>query len=135
MAPSFDLTKLKTIRPRDLVVRFILGGIISVTAAVLGKAVGPRFGGTFLAFPAILPAGLTLIEDKEGTRRADRNAIGAVLGGVGLTVFAVVGEATFTRVAPIVALALSLAAWVVAALGLYALLVVFRPETCDEQQD
>ena len=62
-----------------MAVRFAFGAAISVGAGVLGKAVGARFGGTFLAFPAILPASLTLIQNKEGTRTADRNAVGAVL--------------------------------------------------------
>jgi hypothetical protein len=116
-------------------VRFALGAVISVAAGVVGKSVGPRFGGMFLAFPAILPASLTLIQDKEGTRRADRNAIGAVLGGVGLVVFAVLCEALFGRLDPFIVVLVALAAWVVVSFLLYALLAALRPEDCDRRKD
>ncbi len=35
---------------------------------------GPRVGGLFLAFPAILPATLTLLEKKEGKTKACADA-------------------------------------------------------------
>ena len=133
--PSVAFTGLTQVRARDLLVRFALGAIVSVTAAVLAKAVNARFAGAFLAFPAILPASLTLIQDKEGTRDADRNAIGAVLGGFALVPFAIVGEALFTRLAPAAVLVVALATWRVASLALYALLAVVQPDACDKHQD
>ena len=133
--PGIDLAKLKDLRPTTYLVRFGLGAVISLTAAVISRAFGARLGGMFLAFPAILPASLTLIEEREGTRRADRDAIGAVLGGVGLAVFAGVGEALFDRVAPLVALVTALAAWVGTSFALYALLAGLRPDDCDRRMD
>ena len=135
MLPSVELTELSQIRARDLLVRFALGAIVSIAAAVLAKAVSARFAGAFLAFPAILPASLTLIQDKEGTRDADRNAIGAVLGGFALVPFAIVGEALFTRVAPAAVLFLALSTWLSASAALYALLAVVQPDACDKHQD
>jgi len=70
-----------------------------------------------------------LIQEKEGIRRADRNALGAVLGSVGLVVFAMVGEATFGRIEPFAALLLALAGWAVTSLVLYGLLA-FLPSPC-----
>jgi Protein of unknown function (DUF3147) len=127
--------KLRQVRVRDLAVRFALGAVISVAAAIIGKAAGPQFGGGFLAFPAILPASLTLIQEEEGTRRADRNALGAVLGGVGMVVFAITGELCFGRVEPFGALALAVLAWAATSFALYALLAFLRPDSCDRTKD
>ena len=135
VVPSVDFGKLRSVRPRDVLLRFVFGAGISVGAGVSGKAVGARFGGAFLSFPAILPASLTLIQEKENTRRADRNAIGAVLGGVALIVFGGVGEATFAHVAAPVALIGALLAWAVVAFALYAALAFLKPETCDAGRD
>jgi hypothetical protein len=133
--PAVEPSKLRTVRPKDLVIRFALGAAISIAAGILGKAIGARFGGAFLAFPSILPASLTLIEQKEGTRRADRNAIGAVLGANGLVAFAMIGEAAFGRIEAFAALALALAGWGVTAFALYGALVFVRPQDCDRTKD
>jgi hypothetical protein len=133
--PVVEPGELRQIRLREYLVRFALGAAISIVAGVIGKAVGARFGGCFLAFPSILPASLTLIQDKEGTRRADRNAIGAVLGGAGLVVFAMIGEASFGHIEPFGALALSLGGWLVTSFALYGLLCLFHPDSCDRDKD
>jgi hypothetical protein len=133
--PSLSLAKIRQVRPRDYAIRFALGAVISVGAAILGKVIGHRFAGAFLAFPAILPASLTLIQEEEGTRRADRNAIGAILGGAGMVVFAIVGEAAFGRLEPFLALFLATVGWTAASFALYALLAFLRPQTCDRELD
>jgi uncharacterized membrane protein (GlpM family) len=133
--PDLTLGKLRRVRFRDYVIRFALGAAISVVAAVVGKVIGVRFGGTLLAFPAILPASLTLIQEKEGTTGADRDAIGAILGAVGLVIFGMVGEATFGRLEPALALALATVGWLVTAFLLYSLLAFLRPGTCDRSKD
>jgi hypothetical protein len=112
-----------------------MGATVSVVAAVVGKVIGVRFGGTLLAFPAILPASLTLIQEEEGTRRADRDAIGAILGAVGLVIFGMVAEATFGRLEPALALALAILGWLVTAFLLYGLLAFLRPDSCDRSRD
>jgi hypothetical protein len=134
VTPKLQFDKLCEVKPRDLLIRFALGALIAITAAMLGKAFSPRFGGAFLAFPAILPASLTLIEEKEGTRRADRNAIGAVLGGVGLVVFGAIGESTCGRVSAVIAIVCSLAGWILVSVGLYALLAFLDPDRCDRNE-
>jgi hypothetical protein len=135
VGPELSLEDLRGIKGRDYVVRFAFGAVISVVAALVAQATSPRFGGVFLAFPAILPASLTLIQEKEGTRDADRDAVGAVLGGLGLSVFGVVAEGLFGRIPSPLVLVVALAGWTVAALGLYALLALFRPDDCDKNQD
>ncbi len=133
--PELELGQLAHVPSRDYLVRFAFGAAISVVAALIGNATSPRFGGLFLAFPAILPAGLTLTQDEQGTRAADRGALGAILGGVSLVVFAVVAEATLGRFPVGAALVLALVGWLAAALSCYAMLVLVRPDTCDKRQD
>ena len=133
--PSFHLDQLRKADPKELLVRFVLGAAVSVVAGIISKAVGARFGGMFLAFPAILPASLTIVQDEEGTRTADRDAIGAVLGGLALVVFAAVGESMFSRYNPAVVLATALGAWIGAALILYTCLALLRPDDCDKRKD
>lgn len=133
--PSADLAKLRQVRPKELLIRFALGAIVSIAAGIIANSFGARLGGLLLAFPAILPASLTFVQDKEGTRKADRDAIGAVLGGAGLVVFTAVGESLFTHYNPALVLVSALAAWVVAALVFYTLLAVLRPDDCDKRQD
>ena len=135
MLPWVELGKLRAAKPRDYAIRFALGATVSIGAAIAGKTVGARFAGMFLAFPAILPASLTLIQEKEGTRRADRNAIGAVLGGAALVLFAMTAELTLRRIEPYLAVTLALSAWVVVSLTLYALLALLRPDDCDRTKD
>jgi len=133
--PAVQPGKLRQIRMKDYLIRFALGAAVSIVAGILSKTISVRFGGAFLAFPSILPASLTLIQEKEGTRRADRNAIGAVLGSVGLVVFAITGEAAFGHIEPFAALMLALAGWAVTALALYGLLAFLRPESVDRTKD
>lgn len=133
--PGLQLGSLRRIRVRDYALRFVFGAVISVGAALIGQVGGPRLGGMFLAFPAILPAGLTLIQEEDGTRDADRTAVGAILGGIALCAFAIVGEAAFGTLPPWLVLLLALGAWCGAAIGLYAVLAVLRPEACDRNRD
>ncbi len=135
MLPGVQPAKLRQIRSKDYLIRFALGAAVSIVAGILSKTISARFGGAFLAFPSILPASLTLIQQEEGTRRADRNAIGAVLGSVGLIVFAMIGEAAFGHIEPFAVLVLALAGWAVTSIALYGLLAFLRPESCDRTKD
>lgn len=116
---GIDLAKLREVRARDLVIRFAFGAAISVAAALVGLRFGHRAGGLFLAFPAILPASLTLISDKHGRHQATVDAIGAVLGGLALGVFALAALVLLGHAAPAAALLGATAAWLVASAILY----------------
>ena len=86
----------------EYAVRFLFGGLITALAGIIAKKFGPEIGGLFLAFPAILPASVTLIEKHEkqekerlgltGTKRAadavSVDAAGAAIGAIGLACFA-----------------------------------------------
>jgi hypothetical protein len=101
---SLDLDSLREARPREYIVRFLFGGLCTVIAGLVAKRFGPGIGGLFLAFPAIFPASVTMIESHEKQRKADVgangtargrlaasiDASGAKLGCVGLVLFALV---------------------------------------------
>jgi hypothetical protein len=99
-----DLSALKQTKPHEYAVRFLFGGLCTVLAGLIAKRFGPGVGGLFLAFPAIFPAGASLIESHEkqrkaqihsdGTNRgrvaASLDSAGASLGCIGLLGFAFV---------------------------------------------
>ena len=67
---KLDWAKVTEMRVRDLTIRFGFGFAISVLAGIIVKLAGPRFGGMFLAFPAILPATTTLLQRRNGLAQA-----------------------------------------------------------------
>jgi uncharacterized protein DUF3147 len=117
--PSFDAGKVAKAKPRDLLIRFVAGAVTSVTAGVVTIAFGARAGGILLAFPAILAASLTLIEQKEDSADAREDARGAIAGGFALAAFAAVAAVSFGHIPGALALAIAALAWVVTAGLLY----------------
>ena len=99
---NVDSSGLKQAQWHEYVLRFVVGGAITVIAGLIAKRFGPALGGLFLAFPAIFPASVTLVakheEEKKtgagvhGHRRAVAaaavNAAGTTLGSIGLFAFA-----------------------------------------------
>ena len=97
-------SSLKDMKASESAIRFLFGGACTVVAGLIAKRFGPGIGGLFLAFPAIFPAGASLIESHEKRRKAEIGAdgrirgrlaasidsIGASLGCVGLLGFAFV---------------------------------------------
>ena len=104
MMVQAKFSALKGIKPHELAIRFAFGGLVCVAAGLMAKSFGPAIGGLFLAFPAIFPAGASLVESHEkmhkaragfdGTRRgrtvASIDAAGAAIGCIGLAGFAIV---------------------------------------------
>jgi hypothetical protein len=62
MIVRFKASALLQTRWYEYVVRFALGGAMTVIAGLIAARFGPVIGGLFLAFPAIFPASTTLIE-------------------------------------------------------------------------
>jgi hypothetical protein len=124
-----NFSSLKRTNLREHVVRFVLGGAVTVAAGLIARQWGPVIGGLFLAFPAIFPAAATLIEQHEvkrkqeigrdGRRRgreaAALDALGASLGAVGLTAFAVVLWRFLPGRSSWLALGLAVAGWALVA--------------------
>jgi Protein of unknown function (DUF3147) len=109
-------------RAGELAIRFIFGVLISLAAALIGLRFGPHAGGLFLAFPAILPAALTLLQRHEGRNRADASAWGSVAGAVGMVGFAIGAVVTFGRLPAAACLLIATAAWVALAAPSWLLL-------------
>src|SRR5215472_1937791 len=88
----------------EYLIRFAVGGAVTVIAALIAKRFGAGIGGLFLAFPAIFPSTATLIASHEEQKKkeaglsgavrarqlAGADAAGASMGGVGLAAFAAV---------------------------------------------
>ena len=123
---GFQAKKLRDVQPRHLAIRFAFGAAVSVVASVCGVVFSPVVGGMFLAFPAILPASLTLLEEKEGTKAAVEDVGGAVLGSVGLVAFAVLAAVLFTLTLDAFVFASATAGWVVLSIGLYLIGALLR---------
>jgi hypothetical protein len=117
---GFDWSKLSKATPGEVAIRFVFGASIALIATLVAHFFGAKAGGLFLAFPAVLPATLTLIEQKEGTTKAWADASGGALGAVGLAAFALTAS-LLLRWNPVAALLLALVAWTVVSVGLYAL--------------
>jgi len=102
MRVKIDTSVLSLSRWNDYAFRFFFGGCITVIAGLAATKFGPAIGGVFLAFPAIFPAGATLIEKNErekkqkeglkgetrGRQAASIDAAGASIGTLGLFIFA-----------------------------------------------
>ncbi|WP_445220541.1 hypothetical protein ACKWRH_11070 [Bradyrhizobium sp. Pa8] len=102
MLIKLSSSALKRTRWYEYGVRFLLGGLATVFAGVMGARFGVAVGGLFLALPAIFCASATLIESHErrakekagfsGRRRGQQaaalDAAGAGLGSIGLAAFA-----------------------------------------------
>ncbi|MDI3562650.1 hypothetical protein [Bradyrhizobium sp. Arg816] len=106
-------------------VRFLLGGLATVFAGVVGARFGASAGGLFLALPAVFCASATLIESHErrakekagfsGRRRGQQaaalDAAGAGLGSIGLAAFAAAFYVTVSA-SIIGAFAIAILVWV-----------------------
>lgn len=117
--PSLQAGKLRDLKPQELGIRFAAGALTSVAAGAATLAFGARAAGLLLAFPAILAASLTLIEEQEDSADAREDARGAVLGGCAMALFAAVAALTFTHLPAAVVLVLAGAAWLTGALAGY----------------
>ena len=100
----FSPSSLREGRWYEYLIRFALGGAVTVFTGLISSRYGPSVGGLFLALPAIFCASATLIEKHEirrkreagfaGERRgqgaAALEAAGAALGALGMLGFAIV---------------------------------------------
>jgi hypothetical protein len=114
-----DPGRVREVRGSELAVRFAFGAAVSLVAAMIGLFVSPKAGGMFLAFPAILPAALTLLEKKHDTGHAVHTVRGAVLGSAGMVGFAIIAALAFTHWPAALVISVAAAGWVVVSLSLY----------------
>ena len=129
MKPRLSLDKLADVKPWEYAVRFAFGGVVTVITGLLAKHLGPVVAGMFLAFPAILPASLTLVKQHEGRKKAADDARGARVGAVGLVAFAAVVMLTATSWSAAAVLVVATLAWLAVSLVVWTAVYAWRPET------
>ena len=129
MIVKFKPSFLRQTRWYEYLIRFGLGGAMTVIAGLVAARFGPVIGGLFLAFPAIFPASATLIEKhvrqrkeragfsgaRRGREAAALDAAGAMLGSFGLAAFGLVIWLLIARSPPL-ALFLATVAWAAVAI-------------------
>jgi len=134
MIVRFNLGALSEVRWYEYLIRFVLGGAMTVVAGLIAARFGPIIGGLFLAFPAILPASATLIEKHQRERKesaglmvmrrgkdaAALDAAGAVLGSFGLVAFALIVCLVIEWTPPL-ALVLATVTWLVVSVSAWML--------------
>lgn len=126
--PRLSLHGLRDKSAKDYAIRFAFGASISLIAALVSLKF-QLFGGMFLAFPAILPASLTLIERDAGRQEASIDAEGAIIGATGLVAFALVVSFGIKTMGAIPALMAAATAWLVVSLGIYTGVMGWRAAT------
>ena len=127
MRVRLKLVGIRETKWHEYLVRFDVGGLITVTAGLIAEVYGPVIGGLFLAFPSILPASITLVQShKEQEERgkdydlreriarqaAGVTAAGTTLGGVGLLCFAMTIWVFAQRIPPWIVLSLATIGWI-----------------------
>ena len=129
-----NISAVKESRWFELALRFFFGALITVIAGMVAKEFGPGIGGLFLAFPAIFPAGATLLEKHEkekklragidGTRRArtiaGADAAGAAMGTFALVLFALIVWNLLPAYAPWLVLIGAMIAWFALSIAIWA---------------
>jgi len=104
MRVTITFSAIRQMKWHQFALRFIFGGFVTTLAGVVAMQFGPIIGGLFLAFPAIFPASITLVQnhetekkEKSGMNGAQRGryaaaaeAAGAAMGSLGLLIFGVI---------------------------------------------
>ena len=127
-----DLGAIGRHRWREYAVRMAFGGAVTVMTGLIAMWFGPVVAGLFLAFPAILPASVTLVEKHDGDEAASEDAAGAAAGGIGLAAFGAVVWWLGERLAFWEVLALATLVWMAVALTVW---VAFEALRGSDQQD
>jgi hypothetical protein len=120
-----DFSALRKTKWYEYAIRFIFGGLVTVATGMIAKTYGPSVGGLFLAFPAIFPASLSLVDkhtrkkkERAGMDGANRgraaaalNAKGSAIGTLGLLAFAAATTHWLPNLQGWKALPIALAIW------------------------
>lgn len=128
MLVRLSFSSLSEGRWYEYIVRFLLGGAVTVMTGLISTRWGPGVGGLFLAFPALLCASATLVQSHERRRKREAglearrrgedaaalDAAGAALGSVGLFTFALT-VLWLSAAAPWISLAVASLVWVATA--------------------
>jgi hypothetical protein len=135
MVVHANFAAIKGIKLHEWIIRFLAGGVICVIAGLIARKYGPQFGGLFLAFPAIFPAGASLVEAHEkehkarighdgtirGRQIAALDAFGAAIGCVGLAGFGLTFWLWSSRTSATLTLILATLVWLTVSVGCWLL--------------
>lgn len=125
MRVGIDISAWRRTKWHEYLIRFGLGGTVTVLAALIAKRFGAGVGGLFLAFPSIFPSAATLIASHEKRKKAEEgmsgsvcarklaaaDAAGAAMGGLGLAGFAAVARWAIQRHSTVETLAAATVVW------------------------
>src|ERR1041385_7205865 len=98
MRVAIAIARVRETKWHEYAIRFVFGGVVTAVTGLIANQYGPVIGGLFLAFPAIFPASVTLVQKHEkeehdhqgqhgaelGKGAAGVDAAGAALGSLGL---------------------------------------------------
>jgi Protein of unknown function (DUF3147) len=130
LGASLLLRRVRQSQPHEFVARFVFGGLVAAAAGIVATTFSPGVGGLFLAFPALLPASLTLIAKHSRTNRAaGADALGAAFGSLGLLGFGLVVWRLAEESPAWLTLGLALLTWVLVAGGSWAVFESARRQT------
>jgi hypothetical protein len=97
-------------------------GVITVATGLIATRLGPVLGGSFLTFPAMLPANLTLLaQHGRNTSPAGADAYGSIFGSAGLLACGAVLWGSGIVAPAWLLLSLATVVWLVTARGTWAL--------------
>lgn len=116
---EIDLKALGKTKWQGYAIRFVFGGVITFITGLITARFGPVVGGLFLAFPAILPASLTLVKKHDGEQKAGDDALGSIAGTFGLGAFAGMVWGLSATLAAWQVLFCAAAAWTVVGISLW----------------
>jgi hypothetical protein len=119
--PALALEGIQKPAAWEYLLRFMFGGFVTVCTGLIARRCGSGIGGMFLAFPAILPASLTLVKRHDGRACATDDANGARLGALALAGFAAVVAVTAKHWPPVLSLVAASGVWLVIATTLWTL--------------
>jgi hypothetical protein len=119
MRPKLAPGQLRKVKPWEYLVRFVFGGTITVATGLIANHWGPAIAGLFLAFPAILPASLTLVTRHDGRAQARDDARGGTLGSIGLIAFAIAVALSAGDLPAALVLAVAGLTWLAVNVGLW----------------
>jgi hypothetical protein len=140
MKIQVDTEGLKDTKWYEYALRFFFGGAMTVAAGIVAREFGPTVAGLFLAFPAIFPAGATLIDKHEKEKKVRAgfqpgsrgkyavvlDAAGATMGALGLMIFALLAFKLLLGDLPAaVALLSSALVWFIASVAIWRLCEYF----------
>jgi hypothetical protein len=135
MRIRFHTEGIRKTRAREHAIRFVFGGGVTLTAGLIAEHFGPVVAGLFLAFPAILPASVTLIASHEERRKREHgmkgsergkdaaalDLRGAAMGSCGLLLFALLCWIGLSAWPTGATLGLATAVWFLSALAIWHL--------------